>query len=101
MPTAVQVSGLRSFPSTFLRHWKMKETNRRGNEAGQPENACRGVIETLPVGVIPYREAYLVLLHSTVSMITSLVSCRTSPVPRDTLTLPVPSQPLRGWLAVH
>ena len=29
------------------------------NEAGQPENACRGVIETLPVGVIPYREAYL------------------------------------------
>ena len=59
MPTAVQVSGLRSFPSTFLRHWKMKETNRRGHEAGQPENACRGVIETLPVGVIPYREAYL------------------------------------------
>ena len=62
MPTAVQVSGLRSFPSTFLRHWKMKETNRRGNEAGQPENACRGVIETLPVGVIPYREAYLPVL---------------------------------------
>ena len=63
MPTAVQVSGLRSFPSTFLRRWKMKETNRRGNwwrnEAGQPENACLGVIETLPVGVIPYREAYL------------------------------------------
>ena len=32
------------------------------NEAGQPENACRGVIETLPVGVIPYREAYLPVL---------------------------------------